>query len=98
MPEARIDVKLREQVAIVTVANKAKLNTMTGTLMDEFTRTIDKFHHDESLRVVIVTGAADRAFIGGANIDEMSRLNPETGREFIAKLHRCCEALRDLPV
>jgi enoyl-CoA hydratase/carnithine racemase len=54
---------------------------------------------DAELRALVLTGAGDKAFIGGADITEMSALaNAEDGREFITRLHRCCDAIRALPV
>src|SRR5207302_1355338 len=53
---------------------------------------------DEMLRAVVVTGAGDRAFIGGADIDEMAELDAASARVFIIRLHRCCDGLRKLPV
>ena len=52
----------------------------------------------EDLRAVVLTGAGDRAFIGGADVREMAGLDAARAREFITRLHRVCAALRDLPV
>jgi enoyl-CoA hydratase len=54
--------------------------------------------HDQALRCVVLTGAGDRAFIGGADIDEMAGVDATTARSFITKVHRCCHAPRELPV
>ncbi len=53
---------------------------------------------DEMLRAVVITGAGEKAFIGGADIGEMSRLDDATAEAFITRLHRCCDAVRELPV
>jgi enoyl-CoA hydratase/carnithine racemase len=62
----------------------------------------DLFHGlaaDLALRAVVLTGAGDKAFIGGANIDEMAELaSPKAARAFILKVHGCCQAIRDTPV
>ena len=50
------------------------------------------------MRVVILTGAGERAFIGGADIREMAGLDRTTASAFIARLHRACLALRSLRV
>ena len=50
------------------------------------------------LRALILTGAGDRAFIGGADINEMVELDQESARIFITHLHEACTALRNLPV
>ena len=47
----------------------------------------------------MLTGAGDKAFIGGADIREMSALaGAEEGRRFITRLHKCCDAVRAIPV
>ena len=53
---------------------------------------------DDALRVVILRGAGNRAFIGGADISAMATLDRETARVFITEIHRACDAIRRLPV
>ncbi|MNT31434.1 putative enoyl-CoA hydratase echA8 [compost metagenome] len=53
---------------------------------------------DPKVRVLVLRGTGDKAFIGGANIKELARLNPETAVAFITRLHDLCEAVRDFPV
>lgn len=85
-------------VARVTVDNASKLNTVGSVLMAEFVAKVTALGYHEDLRAVVLTGAGDRAFIGGANIHEMAGLDPERARAFITRLHRMCLCLRDLPV
>jgi enoyl-CoA hydratase len=66
--------------------------------MDQFVSTISKLSRNDELRAVVLTGEGDRAFIGGADIGEMAQLDSTSARDFITRLHRCCTALRDLPV
>lgn len=66
--------------------------------MDEFVATVERLGDDESLRAVVVTGAGEKAFIGGADINEMAQLDAGTAEVFITRLHQCCEVLRALPV
>jgi len=103
MTDPHIDLKIDTRgsgvrIAYVTVSNERKLNTLNSALMNEFLRVADSLSGDEELRAVVISGAGTKAFIGGADISEMAALNPSTGREFITRLHRCCEALRNLPV
>jgi enoyl-CoA hydratase len=85
-------------VAFLTVDNPAKLNALSSAVMDAFAAAVEQLGSDEALRVLVVTGAGNRAFIGGADIDEMARLDIASARAFITRVHRCCEALRNLPV
>src|SRR5271155_1293125 len=86
------------KVAFVTVQNEAKLNILNSALMEEFALAIESLGSDPDLRAVVVSGAGEKAFIGAADIDEMAELDAETAVGFITRLHRCCDALRELPV
>ena len=85
-------------VARVTVDNAAKLNILGAALMAELRAELTALGAREDLRAVVLTGAGDRAFIGGADVREMAGLDAARAREFITRLHRVCAALRDLPV
>lgn len=86
------------RVATVTLNNPAKLNTMNCALMAAFLDVMATLRVDETLRAVILRGAGDRAFVGGADLRELAALNPATAEEFITFVHRCCHAVRALPV
>jgi enoyl-CoA hydratase/carnithine racemase len=86
------------RVATVTVDNPAKLNILDPRGIAALERSFDELAADETLRVVVLRGAADRAFIGGADIHAMASLEPESARVFITGLHRACDAIRRLPV
>lgn len=66
--------------------------------MQEFVTVVETLADDEMLRAVVITGAGEKAFIGGADIDEMSQLDDLTAEAFITRLHHCCHVLRELPV
>ena len=99
---ARVDVRLEARaggsIAYVTVDNRAKLNTLDSALMGEFIAVIDGLMARDDLRALVLSGAGDKAFIGGASITEMAALDPAGAREFITLVHRTCDALRKLPV
>ncbi|MBV9748290.1 MAG: enoyl-CoA hydratase/isomerase family protein [Acetobacteraceae bacterium] len=86
------------QVATVTVDRAAKLNTLTSALIEEFAAGVGRLSEEPELAAVVLTGAGERAFIGGADIAEMAQLTAESARRFITGIHQCCSALRALPV
>jgi enoyl-CoA hydratase/carnithine racemase len=88
----------RGHVARITVDHQARLNILNGSLITQLGKAIDSLRDDDKLRVVILTGAGERAFIGGADINEMAGLDPDSARAFITGLHEACYALRTLPV
>jgi len=86
-------------VARLAIANEHRLNSMNSPLMDEFVKTVKGLAARQDLRALVVTGAGDKAFIGGADIKEMGAIAlPSDARFFITGVHLCCQALRDLPV
>ena len=66
--------------------------------MGEFIDIVSGLAADPTLRVLVITGEGDRAFMGGANIFELGELNPVTARAFITRVHQMSKVLRDLPV
>jgi enoyl-CoA hydratase len=88
----------RGRIAVVTVDNPAKLNSLSSAVMTQLIESFRMLAADPELRAVILTGAGDKAFIGGANIDEMAALSgPAEARAFIGQVHACCQAIRDTP-
>jgi enoyl-CoA hydratase/carnithine racemase len=85
-------------VAVVTVDNAAKLNTLNTTVMRELIAAVERLGADDTLRVVVLRGAGERAFIGGADIREMAGLDAASARAFITLVHGSCDVFRRVPV
>jgi enoyl-CoA hydratase/carnithine racemase len=99
MSQARVDLRVDGRgVAYLTVDNQAKLNTLNRALMGEFIARVESLQANEDLRVLVLKGAGEKAFIGGASIPEMAVLDGGTARDFITLVHRTCDCLRKLPV
>ena len=97
--EMRLDDRRGGLVAVVTINNASRLNAMHSALMDEFVEALSPLAANAELRALVLTGAGDKAFIGGADIREMSALaDAAEGRRFITRLHMCCDAIRAIPV
>ncbi len=95
----RLDARPQGVVATVTIDNARALNAMSGPLMDELVDAISRLAGDEHLRAVVLAGAGPKSFIVGADINEMASItNADQARAFITRLHRCCDAIRNLPV
>jgi enoyl-CoA hydratase len=85
-------------VATVSINNAARLNCLGVAQITAFIDAVSTLADDPDLRLLIVTGEGDRAFMGGANLHELSALNPPRARDFLTLIHRMCKVLRDLPV
>ena len=101
MADAGVEVKLEERrdgrIARVTVNNAKKLNCLSTPLIVALTEAFTKLAQDPALRAVVLTGAGERAFIGGADLNELGGLCADSARLFITRLHQACKAIRDCP-
>jgi enoyl-CoA hydratase/carnithine racemase len=86
------------RVARVVVDNRARLNILDTDGMRRLRDAFRELAQDGELRAAVLTGAGDRAFIGGADITEMAGLQPDTATALITTLHEACLAVRELPV
>lgn len=68
-------------VAVVTINRPDKRNALNSETVDELRRAILALKHDDGVRAVVVTGAGDKAFIAGADINELAVQTPVGGRE-----------------
>jgi enoyl-CoA hydratase len=71
----------RGEVAVVTFNRPDKLNALSSALLERFEAVLDEVERDAAVRAVVLTGAGDRAFVAGADIEEYSR---QTDEEFAA--------------
>jgi enoyl-CoA hydratase len=85
-------------LAHLTIDNSGKLNSLNRTLMVEITDAAASLAGDPRLRLAVLRGAGERAFVGGADVGEIAALDHTTARSFITLVHRCCDAFRRLPV
>jgi enoyl-CoA hydratase/carnithine racemase len=93
-----IEERAEGRVATVTVDHRAKLNILDLGRIERLREAFVGLASDERLRVAVLTGAGGRAFIGGADVNELVRLEPGSARRFITTLHEACQAIRELPV
>ncbi len=72
-------------VATVTINRPKVLNALNAPTLDELRRAILALKHDEAVRVVVITGAGEKSFIAGADINELAVQTPVSGREHARK-------------
>ena len=99
-PAVHVDINERTwgRIARVTIDNRRRLNCLATPLILELTEAFTKLGSDAGLRAVVLTGAGERAFIGGADLNELGGLCTDSARLFITRLHRACAAVRNCPV
>lgn len=85
-------------VARVTLDNPRKLNTLGRAAFAQLIEAMRGVERNARVRAVVLTGAGDKAFVGGASIDELAALDPASAREFITVVHEACAAMRGCPL
>jgi enoyl-CoA hydratase len=68
-------------VATVTLNRPKVLNALNQRTIAELGQAIDELEADPDVRVIILTGAGDRAFVAGADINELATQSPVNGRD-----------------
>jgi len=68
-------------IAILTINRPTVLNALNGPTMAELQHALETLRDDETVRVLIITGAGEKAFIAGADINELAVQTPVGGRE-----------------
>lgn len=95
----RIERRDAGNVAYVTVTNEKRRNALPVEGRLALANVMKMIGQDPELRVVVLTGAGDKAFIGGANINEMSVFpDPRTAEEGSRTTHLAGDSIRRMPV
>ena len=97
--KVRYEQRARGRIAFVTIDNQQRRNCLSSEVMGQFTDLFHGLAADLLLRAVVLTGAGDKAFIGGADIEEMSKISGAAeARAFILRMRGCSQAIRRTPV
>ena len=67
-------------IAVLTVNRPEKLNALNGTTVDSLDRFFSRASDDNAIRAIIVTGAGERSFVAGADIEEVAGFDALDGR------------------
>jgi enoyl-CoA hydratase/carnithine racemase len=72
----------KNSIAYVTINRPTKLNALNTPTMDELRAAFHDIKNDAAIRVVILTGAGEKAFIAGADIGELAQNNGVAAKEY----------------
>ncbi|MCI4347175.1 MAG: enoyl-CoA hydratase/isomerase family protein [Thermoplasmata archaeon] len=96
-PGGLVLVERRGPVAILTL-NNPPLNIITGRLLEDLAGHILELSKDASVRVLVIAGAGDRAFSGGANIKDMVTMDRAEASAFSTKGQAVANLLERSPL
>lgn len=84
--------------AVATIHRPEALNALNSQVLADLAELLDTVEADEEIRVLVITGAGEKAFVAGADIGEMSTLTKAEGEAFGKKGNDVFRKLETLPV
>jgi len=69
-------------IAVLTINRPKALNALNADTLTELSTVFDELGRDSSVKVVVLTGSGEKAFVAGADIAQMKEFNALEGRRF----------------
>ncbi len=88
----------KENIGLLTINRPEKLNAISNELISELKNLLDEIENDEGLRVLIITGAGDKAFVAGADIKELVDRDARLGRRISQERQKIFSRIENLSV
>ncbi|MBC2716465.1 MAG: enoyl-CoA hydratase/isomerase family protein [Desulfobacteraceae bacterium] len=90
--------EINDNIATVTINRPKSLNALNTEVLNEIFQTVESVAANEEIRVLILTGSGEKAFVAGADITELAELNTLQAKFFVANGHKTMAALQDLAI
>ena len=75
-------VEIKNSAAVITINRPDKLNALNQSTLLELKNIFLEFKNSDEVKVIIITGSGEKAFIAGADISELSKLDMISGKDF----------------
>src|SRR3974390_184463 len=86
----------KNKIAYITIDRPKVLNALSMAVMDELRRAFAAAKDDPEVRVVILTGAGEKAFVAGADISELAQQTPIAAKEFTHRGQAIIDSIENL--
>ena len=93
---ANLHYSTKNHIAYITIDRQSVRNALNTAVMDELRRAFAAAKDDAEVRVVILTGAGEKAFVAGADINELAQLSPVAAKEFTHRGQSVVDAIENL--
>ena len=98
MRYTNIIMEIEEGIAFITFNRPKALNALNSALLQELSQAVDELADNTDVRVLVLTGAGDKAFIAGADIKELATLSALQAKVFARAGHDALDKIAALPI
>ena len=88
--------EVKDGIGYITINRPAALNALSSEVLTDLNLVLDEVEKHEDIRVVIVSGQGDKAFVAGADIKEMDQMSPIQAFEYMTYDNDTFTRLSDL--
>lgn len=88
--------EVKNGIGYITINRPEALNALSSQVLTDLNEVLDQVEKSEEIRVVIVTGAGEKAFVAGADIKEMDLMSPIQAFEYMTFANDTFTRLSDL--
>lgn len=85
-------------IGLLTINRPQRMNAVSNELTSEFELLLDEIESDEDLRVLVITGAGDKGFVAGADINELVDRDAKIGLKISHKRQKLFSRIENLHV
>lgn len=86
----------QDHIGILTLNRPEALNALNDRLIGELDQAMDRVCHDETVKVLIITGG-EKVFAAGGDIKVMLKCDPQMAREYVKPIHKVFRKIEELP-
>jgi len=82
MTEELVLFQQEDGIATITINRPKQMNALNPEVLNQLEQALDRAEKDKDAKVILITGAGEKAFVAGADIAEMSKMTPLEAKEF----------------
>jgi enoyl-CoA hydratase len=96
MEKKNILVEITDGIGVVKINRPGSLNALNTETVEELASTLEELEQDAAVKVVVITGAGDRAFVAGGDIKEMVDMTPPAAQAYARKGHQMIKTMEKM--
>jgi len=97
MPDDLVLFQVVDGIGIITINRPKALNALNIEVLKALGKILDQARRDDAVKVLIITGAGEKAFVAGADIAEMRQMTPILAKDFSKLGQGVLRSIEELP-